>query len=82
MLEVPVENLKPKVATLASHEDLRRKIEEMDKRYDARFQAIFATIKQMLGTPVPPKRQIGFHARVEPPRRTRQKPSLNVTNRK
>jgi len=47
---------------LATHEELRRKIEEMERKYDARFQAVFATIKQMLETPNPMRRAIGFHA--------------------
>jgi hypothetical protein len=46
---------------MATHEDLRRKIEQMKKRYDARFQAVFATLKQMLEVPAPRKREIGFH---------------------
>jgi len=47
---------------LASHEELRRKIDEMERRYDAKFQSVFATLRQMLETPVPSKNQIGFHA--------------------
>jgi ORF6N domain len=50
-------------AMLATHEDLRRKIAEMEKRYDSKFHAVFATLRQMLETPMPPKRQIGFHSR-------------------
>jgi len=46
---------------LATHEELRQKIEQMEKRYDAKFQIVFATIKEMLETPVKPKRPIGFH---------------------
>jgi hypothetical protein len=49
-------------AMLATHEDLRRKILEMEKRYDSKFHAVFATLRQMLETPIPPKRQIGFHS--------------------
>lgn len=49
-------------AMLASHEELRRKIDEMEKRYDAKFHAVFSTLRQMLKTPIPSKRQIGFHA--------------------
>jgi phage regulator Rha-like protein len=52
---------------LATHEELRRKIDAMEKRYDARFQAVFDTIRQMLETPVPAKKHIGFHARPELP---------------
>jgi hypothetical protein len=48
------------------HEDLRRKIAEMEKRYDSKFHAVFATLRQMLETPIPPKRQIGFHTQSKP----------------
>jgi hypothetical protein len=47
---------------LATHEDLRRKITEMERRYDAKFHAVFATLRQMLETPISAKRQIGFHS--------------------
>ena len=53
------------------HEHLRRKIDAMEKRCDARFQAVFAAIRQMLATPVPGKKPIGFHTRIE----ERTKPS-------
>jgi hypothetical protein len=36
---------------LTSNEALRRKIEEMEKRYDARFRIVFAAIKEMLDAP-------------------------------
>lgn len=52
-------------ALIATHEDLRRKILEMEKRYDSKFHAVFATLRQMLETPIPPKRQIGFHVRAK-----------------
>jgi len=48
-------------AMLATPEDLRRKIMEMEKRYDSKFHAVFATLRQMLETPNPAKKQIGFH---------------------
>jgi hypothetical protein len=50
---------------LATHEELRRKIDAMEKRYDARFQVVFATIRHMLETPVAAKKPIGFHAKLE-----------------
>jgi hypothetical protein len=46
---------------LTSNEALRRKIEEMEKRYDTKFQIVFAAIKEMLEAPQKPKRSIGFH---------------------
>jgi hypothetical protein len=48
---------------LTTHEELRRKIDAMEKRYDSRFQAVFEAIRQMLETPVPAKKPIGFHAK-------------------
>src|SRR5260370_306552 len=50
---------------LATHEELRRKLDAMEKRYDARFQAVFATIRQMLETSVRAKKSIGFHEKLE-----------------
>ncbi len=46
---------------LASHEDLARKLAEMEQKYDAQFRSIFEAI-QALMTPVIPKRKrkIGF----------------------
>jgi hypothetical protein len=52
---------------LSWHEELRRKIDAMEKRYDARFQAIFETIRQMLETPIAVKKTIGFHAKIGSP---------------
>lgn len=52
-------------AMLTTHEDLRRKISELEKRYDSKFHAAFATLRQMLETPIPPKKQIGFHVRAK-----------------
>jgi len=34
---------------LATHEELRRKIDALEKWYDARFQAVFATIRTDAG---------------------------------
>jgi hypothetical protein len=44
----------------------------MEKRYDARFQAVFATIRQMLETPLPAKKPMGFHAKLELTAKSRQ----------
>ena len=68
-------------AMLATHEDLRRKIDEMEKRYDSQFHAVFATLRQMLETPIPAKRQIGFHVKSESVRQRRPKGNLPVNNR-
>jgi ORF6N domain len=53
---------------LATNQKLRRKIEDMEKRYDAKFQVIFATIESMLEEEEGPKRSIGFHASLAKPK--------------
>ena len=49
---------------LETHKDLRKKIEEMEKKYDHQFKVVFDAIRSMLNPPVPvqkPKGPIGFH---------------------
>jgi phage regulator Rha-like protein len=48
---------------LASHADLARKLTEMEKRYDAQFKAVFEAIRQMMLTPDPKRKEIGFHVK-------------------
>ena len=45
---------------LASHEDLKRKIEAMEAKYDEQFRIVFEAIKQLLEENEKPKRKIGF----------------------
>lgn len=45
---------------LSTHEDLRRKIEEMESKYDKQFQIVFEAIRQIIDAEDKPKRQIGF----------------------
>ena len=52
---------------LLTNADLRRKIEEMERKYDKQFAIVFQTIKQLLEPlPVKEKRIIGFRAQDEP----------------
>ena len=51
--------------TPATHEELRRKIDALEKRYDARFSGCFRNYSAVLDTPVPAKKPIGFHAKLE-----------------
>ena len=41
--------------------DLARKIETLEKKYDEKFATVFEAIKQLISTPEPPRKQIGFH---------------------
>ena len=52
---------------LLSHRELKRKIEEMERKYDKQFAIVFQVIKQLLEPPpVKEKRIIGFRAYTEP----------------
>jgi len=45
---------------LSKHEELRKKIDEMEKRYDTQFKAVFDAIKQLIAEEKQPKKKIGF----------------------
>jgi len=45
---------------IASHEDLKRKIEDMERRYDDQFRVVFEAIQQLLEEDVKPKKKIGY----------------------
>jgi len=45
---------------LSTHEDLRNKIEAMEKKYDQQFQIVFEAIKQLLETEAKSTKKIGF----------------------
>jgi hypothetical protein len=45
---------------LATHKDLKLKIEEMEKKYDYQFKIVFDAIKQLLEPPIKHKGKIGF----------------------
>lgn len=49
---------------LSSHAELARRLDELEKKYDSQFRAVFDAIRQlMIPPPTGPKRRIGFHAR-------------------
>jgi len=48
---------------LATHKELARKLEALEKKYDAQFRVVFDAIRELMSPPEPPKRgRIGFHA--------------------
>jgi hypothetical protein len=47
-------------ALLATHKELARQIEEMEKKYDSQFRVVFDTLRRLLEPPEKPKRPIGF----------------------
>jgi len=45
---------------LATHKDLARKLEALEKKYDAQFKVVFDAIRQLMSPEAPKKRKIGF----------------------
>jgi hypothetical protein len=45
---------------LASHEGQVRKLEELEKKYDAQFRMVFDAIRQLMAVPEKTRRSIGF----------------------
>jgi hypothetical protein len=48
---------------LLSNADLARKLDALEKKYDAQFKIVFDAIRGLMTPPEPPRRQIGFHPR-------------------
>lgn len=49
--------------TIASHKDLARKLEELERKiehHDEEIESIFEAIRELMETPEPPKKQLGF----------------------
>lgn len=46
---------------MATHKDLARKLEEMEKKYDAQFKVVFDAIRQLMTPPETKKKgRLGF----------------------
>ena len=45
---------------LASHAELARKLDALEKKYDAQFKQVFEAIRQLMAPPEPKRRAIGF----------------------
>src|SRR4030043_522896 len=45
---------------LASHAELARKLDELERKYDAQFKEVFEAIRQLMTPPEPKRRPIGF----------------------
>ena len=49
-------------AMAVSYKDLARKVEALERKYDAQFKAVFDAIRELAKPPEPRRRAIGFHA--------------------
>jgi len=45
---------------MSTHKDLARKLDALEKKYDAQFKVVFDAIRQLMTPPEPRKRKIGF----------------------
>lgn len=45
---------------IASHKDLARKLDELEKKYDTQFKVVFEAIRQLMEPPEKANRKIGF----------------------
>lgn len=59
---------------LAAHRDLARKLEELEKKYDAQFKVVFDAIRQLMTPSERPRRFIGFKVEEARPRYGRARP--------
>ena len=48
---------------LATHQDLARKIEVLEKKYDGQFKIVFQAIRRLMTEEQKPKTPIGFHVK-------------------
>ena len=48
---------------LASDVELARKLEELERRYDAQFKVVFEAIRQLMAEPQKPRKMIGFQVK-------------------
>jgi hypothetical protein len=45
---------------IATNRDLARRLDELEKRYDAQFKGVFDAIRQLMAPPEKSRRSIGF----------------------
>jgi hypothetical protein len=45
---------------IASHKDLAKRLDELEKKYDVQFKSVFDAIRQLMTPVTPPRIRIGF----------------------
>ena len=48
---------------MATHKDLTRKLEALEKKYDSQFKVVFDALRQLMAPSVSKRKKIGFRAR-------------------
>jgi len=59
---------------LTAHRDLAQRLEELEKKYDAQFKAVFDAIRALMAGPEPRRRAIGFRVEEGRPAYRARKP--------
>jgi len=47
---------------IAGHAELRQRLDELEKKYDAQFKVVFDALRALMAPPGKPRKAIGFHA--------------------
>ena len=47
---------------IASHAELARKVDALERKYDAQFKVVFDAIRELMTPPEPKRRRIGFRS--------------------
>lgn len=53
---------------LAAHQDLVRRVDDLERHYDRDFRVVFQAIRELMSPPEPPRKRIGFRAQTGWPR--------------
>ena len=48
---------------ITSNAELARKLDELERKYDAQFKIVFDAIRELMTPPEPQRKQIGFHSK-------------------
>jgi len=48
---------------IATNKNLAKRLDELEKKYDGQFRAVFEAIRQLMTPPVRPRKKIGFLAK-------------------
>lgn len=64
---------------LATNQDLAKRINELEKKTDGQFRAVFDAIRQLMQPPAePPKPRIGFHTESAAPKKPTKAPAART----
>ena len=44
-----------------THAELGRRLDELERKYDAQFKVVFQAIRELMAPPAPSRKRIGFH---------------------